>query len=116
MASHYLIVRKGPGAGALHHVTRPLTLGRGSTADVMIADESVSREHAAVRIDGDTMVVEDLESSNGTIVNGEVREQARLEDGDLIRVGDTELEVRIADGEDPLTPSDPTVISPPDAS
>jgi pSer/pThr/pTyr-binding forkhead associated (FHA) protein len=113
MASHYLLVRKGAGVGALHLVNRPLTLGRGTSADVMIADEAVSREHAAVRVDGATVVVEDLESSNGTIVNGNQVAQARLEDGDVIQLGGTELEVRIAEGDDPLTPSDPTVIHPP---
>ncbi len=34
----------------------------------------------------------------------------------MIQIGGTELEVKIADGDDPLTPSDPTVIRPPDAS
>ncbi len=79
----------------------------------MIADEAVSREHAAVRVDGTTVVVEDLESSNGTLVNGTPVAQARLEDGDVIKLGGTELEVKIADDDDHLTPSDPTVIHPP---
>ena len=116
MAAHYLIVRKGAGVGALHHVTKPLTLGRGTAADVAIADEAVSRSHAAVRVDGDTVVVEDLDSSNGTRVNGHEVAQARLEDGDLIQIGGTELEVKIADDDGPLTPSDPTVIRPPEGS
>jgi pSer/pThr/pTyr-binding forkhead associated (FHA) protein len=116
MASHYLLVRKGAGIGALHRLSRPLTLGRGTSADVMIADEAVSREHAAVRVDGDTVVVEDLDSSNGTIVNGSPVDQARLEDGDIIQLGGTELEVRTAADDDPLTPSDPTVIHPPEGS
>ncbi|MDX6637852.1 MAG: hypothetical protein QOJ01_1363 [Solirubrobacterales bacterium] len=114
MTSHYLIVRKGPGLGAFHHVTRPMTLGRGTRADVMIADESVSREHAAVRIDGDTVVVEDLDSSNGTKVNGQDVSQARLEDGDVIQLGGTELEVRVADDDAVSTPTEPTLIRPPE--
>jgi pSer/pThr/pTyr-binding forkhead associated (FHA) protein len=113
VASHYLLVRKGAGEGALHHVTGPTTLGRGTAADVMIPDESVSRVHASVRVDGDTVVVEDLESSNGTRVNGREVSQARLEHGDLIQMGGTELEVRIDDSDgEPSTPTDPTLIEP----
>ena len=113
MASHYLLVRKGAGEGALHHVTGPITLGRGTAADVMIPDEAVSRVHASVRVDGDTVVVEDLESSNGTRVNGREVSQARLEHGDLIQLGATELEVRVDESDGgPSTPTDPTLIEP----
>jgi pSer/pThr/pTyr-binding forkhead associated (FHA) protein len=113
VASHYLLVRKGAGEGALHHLTGPLTLGRGTAADVMIPDEAVSRVHASVRVDGDTVVVEDLESSNGTRVNGRDVSQARLEHGDVIELGGTELEVRIDDSDGgPSTPTDPTLIQP----
>ena len=114
MPSFYLLVRKGAGAGALHHLTGPVTLGRGTAADVMVPDEAVSREHAAVRIDGATVVVEDLDSSNGTRVNGTEVSQARLEHGDLIQLGGTELEVRIEDDSGSAsTPTEPTVIQPP---
>jgi len=114
VASFYLLVRAGPGAGALHHLTGPMTLGRGTAADVMIPDEAVSREHASVRIDGDTVVVEDLDSSNGTRVNGRQISQARLEPGDVIEIGITELEVRAEDDTDASsTPTEPTVIQPP---
>jgi len=113
VAAHYLLVRKGPVEGALHHITGPLTLGRGTAADVMVPDEAVSRLHAAVRVDGDTVVVEDLDSSNGTRVNGREISQARLEHGDVIQLGGTELEVRIDEGDGaPSTPTDPTLIEP----
>jgi len=114
VASFYLLVRAGPGAGALHHLTGPMTLGRGTAADVMIPDEAVSREHASVRIDGATVVVEDLHSSNGTRVNGKQVTQARLEPGDVIEIGATELEVRAEDDTHAAsTPTEPTVIQPP---
>jgi pSer/pThr/pTyr-binding forkhead associated (FHA) protein len=113
VAAHYLLVIKGAGEGALHQITSALTLGRGTSADVTIPDEAVSRLHASVRIDGDTVVVEDMESSNGTLVNGHQVAQARLEHGDVIRIGDTELEVRTDDTQaGPSTPTDPTIIRP----
>jgi pSer/pThr/pTyr-binding forkhead associated (FHA) protein len=116
VVSHYLLVRKGPGAGGLHHLTGPVTLGRGTAADILIPDEAVSREHAALRIDGDTVVVEDMDSSNGTLVNGKKVDQARLEHGDVIQLGGTELEVLIEDDSGTVsTPTEPTVIKPPPA-
>jgi pSer/pThr/pTyr-binding forkhead associated (FHA) protein len=114
VASLYLLVRKGPGAGALHHLGGTLTLGRGTAADLMIPDEAVSREHASVRIDGGTVVVEDLDSSNGTRVNGELVTQARLSHGDLLQIGSSELEVRVEDDSGATsTPTEPTVIERP---
>ena len=114
MPSFYLLVRAGAGAGALHHITGPVTLGRGTAADVMVPDAAVSRTHASLRIDGDTVVVEDLDSSNGTRVNGAEVSQARLEHGDVIKLGATELELRVEDEADSAsTPTEPTVIHPP---
>jgi pSer/pThr/pTyr-binding forkhead associated (FHA) protein len=114
VTTFYLLVRTGPGTGALHHITGPMTLGRGTTADVMVPDEAVSREHASVRVDGQTVVVEDLDSSNGILVNGKPVSQARLEHGDVIQLGSSELEVRAEDDSAAAsTPTEPTVIEPP---
>src|SRR5919204_480131 len=66
-----LEVRNGPTMGAMHPVLERATIGRGTSADVVIPDIAVSRLHASVRVDGQTCVVEDLDSSNGTLVNGE---------------------------------------------
>jgi len=71
VATVFLTVIKGPGTGAMHPVTGPATIGGGTTRRHPHPDEAVSREHASVRVDGQTVVLEDLESSNGTMVNGE---------------------------------------------
>jgi pSer/pThr/pTyr-binding forkhead associated (FHA) protein len=111
MATVLLSVIKGPGTGAVHPVTGPATLGRGTGADIVIADEAVSRVHASVRVDGQTVVLEDQESSNGTFVNGErITAARRLAPGDVVRIGGTELEVRVETLADPMTPTTPTVI------
>ena len=86
-------------------------MGRSLTADIVLTDEAVSRAHATFRADGQTLVVEDLGSSNGTLVNGEpIDSPCRLAPGDFVTVGSTELEVQV--GEEPRvsTPTTPTVI------
>jgi pSer/pThr/pTyr-binding forkhead associated (FHA) protein len=98
----------------MHPVLERATIGRGTAADVVIPDQTVSRVHASVRVDGQTVVVEDLESSNGTVVNGEpIASARRLAPGDVVTVGSTELEVLLTDDPDQLsTPTTPTEIRP----
>ena len=69
-----------------------ITVGRGMSADVVIAwDEAVSRLHAQLeRLADDWVVVDDGLSANGTYVNGElVERRRRLHDGDELRCGGT---------------------------
>ncbi len=71
-------------------------LGRGAAADVAIPDPSISRRHALVRLEGKTVVLEDVGSANGTYLNGQpVRSATRAEHGDTIRIGAVDLELRI---------------------
>jgi pSer/pThr/pTyr-binding forkhead associated (FHA) protein len=106
-----LQVRSGPGTGAIHSVHERATIGRGTSVDVVIADRAVSRVHASVRVDGRTVVVEDLESSNGTLVNGQpIAAARRLAPGDVVTVGSTELEVRVEPDDHLVTPTTPTEI------
>ena len=71
-----------------------LTVGRSSATDVALCwDHRVSRVHAALeRVGGEWSVVDDGLSRNGTWVNGErLTGRRRLQDGDVIRVGETAL-------------------------
>lgn len=71
------------------------TIGRRASQDVVVDDARASRAHAAIRSHGGRHVVEDLGSTNGTQLNGAplVAPQV-LADGDVIRIGDTELVFR----------------------
>jgi hypothetical protein len=71
----------------------PVTIGRSADATVHLNDTSVSRRHAEVRPrpDGDGFVIVDLGSTNGTRVNGATVTERRLQDGDTISVGDSQL-------------------------
>jgi len=72
-----------------------LVIGRGKTAEIMIAEPTISRAHAAIGYDGGGFFVQDLRSTNGTLVNGERRERASLRDHDEIQIGRLHLLVRL---------------------
>lgn len=64
-----------------------LKLGRSPGCEIQVTGTGVSREHAELRLDRDGWSVRDLNSSNGTFVNDERVESARLEHGDVVRLG-----------------------------
>jgi DNA-binding CsgD family transcriptional regulator len=67
-------------------------VGRGHDVDLPLNDDSVSRRHAAFRIENDQPFVEDLRSRNGTLVNGRpIVGRVRLALGDRIAVGAQEF-------------------------
>jgi pSer/pThr/pTyr-binding forkhead associated (FHA) protein len=89
-----LVVHDGEAAGQGFQLDRPvITLGRGSECDVVINDVSISRRHAQVLRQANGYFVQDLESRNGTTVNGEPLHEPRLlHIGDIICVGNIRLE------------------------
>jgi hypothetical protein len=76
----------------------PLTVGRGGQNDLVLnGDEFASARHARIEVRGDGVWVQDLESTNGTFVNGSrVAGAQRLDHGDVLRVGETDLRVEAA--------------------
>ena len=69
----------------------PITIGRLPESTVVVSDPNASRRHAEVRRSGGDVVVVDLDSTNGTRVNGAPVHERVLEDGDEIVVGTTFL-------------------------
>ncbi len=74
---------------------RRVTLGRSKTSDIRIPDRNMSRQHCAIWHGSSGYMVEDLESTNGTHLNGTRVKNAVLKDGDRLKMGDTELEFRV---------------------
>ncbi len=68
-----------------------MVIGRIAGCDIRIADVNISRQHAAFIREGFGWAVEDLGSTNGTLVNGKVIDRQTLRDNDVIVVGITEL-------------------------
>jgi hypothetical protein len=87
--------------GTRHPLTPPgLVIGRGAEADLRINDPGVSRRHAEFRVTGGRggateVSVADLGSTNGTLVDGQRVSEARLQDGSVVRVGSTDVAVRL---------------------
>jgi Protein of unknown function (DUF3662)/FHA domain len=82
--------------GTRHPLGDRAVVGRGGEADLRINDPGVSRRHAELRFeDAGELVVEDLGSTNGTLVDGRRVERSRLHDGATVRVGNTDVVVRI---------------------
>ena len=78
--------------GQRHEVTSPrIVLGRSRACDIRIPDVNVSRRHAELRQEGATYWIVDLDSMNGTAVNGQVVERERLRDGDTVTLGSTDV-------------------------
>lgn len=68
-------------------VDRPLSIGRHAENDIVIDHMGVSGRHARVEVEGETVVLTDLQSTNGTFVNGKRVERAALRPNDWISVG-----------------------------
>lgn len=70
-------------------------IGRGRSADMVVAEATISRAHAAIGYDDTGFYVEDLGSTNGTLVNGSRVERHALKRGDQIQIGRLVLEVTL---------------------
>ena len=68
-----------------------MVVGRLSSCDICLQDRNTSRQHAAFTRHGNSWSVEDLGSTNGTLVNGRAVDTMVLRDADVIVVGITEL-------------------------
>jgi hypothetical protein len=70
-------------------------VGRSSDCDVVLpSDDTLSRRHAEIAVRAGVCLVRDLDSCNGTLVNGRSVRRARLRCGDVLVLGETELRVR----------------------
>lgn len=78
-------------------LTSSVVLGRSAVCDLQIDDDSVSRRHAFLRVEPDSIWIDDLSSRNGTWVNGvQITSAKRLAHGDRIGVGTCEFQLLAA--------------------
>jgi len=90
----WLVVRSGPRVGTQFGlgVSRPNVIGRDpNKADIVLDEESVSREHARVRFENGQFVLHDMASTSGTYINGNNIQRQMLYDNDRITLGRVEL-------------------------
>ena len=73
--------------------SRPITIGRSPDNDLPVDNLAVSNYHAKIYFEAGRMVIEDLDSLNGTFVNDLRVERATLHDGDNIHIGKHKIKV-----------------------
>ncbi len=96
----WLIAERGGGldAGQRFDLIGGLSIGRSKDADVQIEDRYASGVHARIFSRDGRSYVEDMRSTNGTLLNdATLKGEAELIDGDLIRIGDTEFRFETGD-------------------
>jgi len=92
MSDHYLLVDAD---GKATEVVVEVKIGRAKTNDVVLSDPLASRHHATVYIEGNSILIRDEGSVNGTLVNGKrIYDPSEIKDQDRLQFGDEVLVVR----------------------
>ncbi len=103
-----LLVVHGPNQGTRYSVEpddRATTVGRSVGCDIRLDDSEVSRRHVRIRFADNQFSVQDLNSANGTRLNGRFIETSPLNHGDKLRIGTTLLTFQLTDVSTASTPS-----------
>ena len=84
-----LVVTSGPAAGTEYEIKeRNLRVGRGPHCEIVVVDDSLSKEHAVIEFSDSGYRVRDLGSTNGTLLNGGEVKLAELKHGDRLQMGE----------------------------
>lgn len=97
--SDHVLVQKSKGKDIIYNLDNlPISIGKmKEMSDIVLNDSSVSRIHAEIFIEDDTIFIKDCNSTNGTFVNGmqlDAEEKISLETGDEISIGKIKMEYR----------------------
>lgn len=96
LAGHAVTLQLDDGSGRTYQLREGSNIiGRGQDAQFRLPDTGVSRRHLEVRWDGQVALLSDLNSTNGTTVNNAPVQEWQLADGDVIRLGHSEIIVHI---------------------
>jgi HD-GYP domain-containing protein (c-di-GMP phosphodiesterase class II) len=92
MGMAFLLVERGYNAGSRIELKQfPISIGRDPTNEVVLRDAEASRHHVRIKKRGRLFILEDLESRNGTYINGDRVINSTLDNGDRILIGSTEF-------------------------
>ena len=95
-AGHAIILQLDDGSGRTYQLREGANvIGRGQEAQFRLPDTGVSRRHLEIRWDGQVALLSDLNSTNGTTVNNAPVQEWQLADGDVIRLGHSEIIVHV---------------------
>jgi pSer/pThr/pTyr-binding forkhead associated (FHA) protein len=76
-------------------LSRRSRIGRAPGCEIQIESSSVSRHHALVHVSSRDVIIEDLNSTNGVLVNGRKVTRQPLNDGDLLTIGDAQFRMSL---------------------
>ena len=91
MTNCYLSFQIGFLKKTVYRLLGPTTIGRGSDNTITVPDQSVSRNHAKITLQGDTWVVEDLKNANGIVIDGKRVDKFALKSNDTFKLGEVEF-------------------------
>lgn len=83
-----VVIISGDMAGAAYPLKDTVSIGRADSNTIALKDAKISRQHSQIQQHGDKYVLVDLNSSNGTYVNGQRIEEYVLQNNDEIQIGD----------------------------
>src|SRR3954468_6581535 len=95
MSQPYLKIDSPEGSRELPLADKPITVGRHSSNMIVLSDGMASRYHCVVETGAEGLRIRDLDSSNGTRVNGQVIKTWRLGEGHVITIGHSSLTVNV---------------------
>jgi len=91
----FIYAETGPVEGLEYNISKGVIIGRAIECDITLLRSYISRNHAQLQLQGEHLTIEDLGSSNGTEVNGElIKGQHVLQNGDEIRFKDVSFTIR----------------------
>ncbi|GEM_PF-2373527 len=105
-----ILIESGEGKGRRFRIGKIAIIGRLKSCDIPIKDPKASRNNTKISATSQGFVVEDLDSSNGTLLNGKRVDRGRLRSGDRIKIGKTVLLFRHAPAR--ATPTEPKTEAP----
>src|SRR5437016_4757564 len=93
MPEMFLELQNPDGSRQIPVADQPITIGRHPSNLIHLQDQQSSRYHAVIEKNDKGLVIRDLDSSNGTKVNGRLIKIAKLGDGDVVQIGKTVLKL-----------------------
>ena len=92
--------------GARFQIEDGMVIGRGASCEIVIKDAKASRRHARLIFQGGVVEIEDLESSNGTRLNGKSITKRMMRVGDVVTIGTTDIRYTEEDALEPSVPAE----------
>lgn len=102
-----LLVINGANRGSRFEMTsaQDVVIGRSVGCNVRLDDSEVSRHHARISHNGESFVLKDLNSANGTRINGSAVTERALKNGDTLQIGASVIAFQLAEISHPVVPS-----------